>query len=305
MDIFKKFLVVFMHIVSLWACSCLVRFLVGISQSSYKIPIQYIMPMVIFYGGLTLITVFYWVARFHQKKKLSDNTASINLERKENIESNAESTENKTENNINFDRVKAVINNISSALLKCFKGVNKDMILNIVKAGLIPVCALLVLGGVGFGIYKGIEANSLPACDSEFAENEVIEIFKQNNDEYLELNKWDMVSDIRISMVEPISYDKEVKKYECSARLTLLPSNSMVKGIPSKILPIISLTEFDYAKKQYKRIGTKAMAFWGNVTCDVNYTIYKEHGENQVTSSYCGGGLRYDEPLYLPEVILE
>ena len=211
MDIFKKFLVVFMHIVSLWACSCLVRFLVGISQSSYKIPIQYIMPMVIFYGGLTLMTVFYWIARFHQKKKLSDNTASINLESKENIESNAKSTEN----NINVDRIKEVINNISSEVLKCFKGVNKDMIFKIVKAGLIPVCALLVIGGVGFGIYKVIEANSIPACDSSYAEERLIKYYNK------EIRGIFNANHVEVSLPVTESYDKEVKKYECKADITI------------------------------------------------------------------------------------
>ena len=182
---------------------------------------------------------------------------------------------------------------------------DKDTFIKMLKISVIPICAIFLVCGLSFGIYKDIEANSLPTCDSSFAENEVLEIFKQNNREYNELNNWGMVQDIKMSMIEPISYDKEIKKYECSARLTLYPSNTKVTGIPSKILPILSLTEFDYERKQYKRIGTKAMAFWGNVTCDVNYNIYKEHGENQVTSSYCSGGLKYDEPLYLPEVIIE
>lgn len=182
-----------------------------------------------------------------------------------------------------------------------YKKVEGKKMNNFLKFGAI---LLFVLGG-GVGLFKAIEANSLPACDSSFAENEVLEIFQQNNSEYKELNDWGMVSDIKISMIEPISYDKEVKKHVCSARLTLLPSNTRVKGIPSKILPILSLTEFDYEKMQPKRIGTEAIAFWGNATCDVDYNIYKEHGKNQVTSTYCGNGLEYNEPLYLPEVILE
>lgn len=177
-----------------------------------------------------------------------------------------------------------------------------SLIFKILKGLATSLCVILLVGGVGFGIFKGIKATSLPACDSKFAENEVIEIFKQNNRTFKELDKWGMVSDIKMSMIEPESYNKDIKKYECSARLTLYPSNTIVTGIPRRIIPR-NIADFNLNRDV--RIGTVAQAFYNNAICDVNYSIYKEHGENQVTSSYCGSSLNYVGPLGLEEVMLE
>ena len=177
-----------------------------------------------------------------------------------------------------------------------------SLIFKILKGLATSLCVILLVGGVGFGIFKGIKATSLPACDSKFAENEVIEIFKQNNRTFKELDKWCMVSDIKMSMIEPESYNKDIKKYECSARLTLYPSNTIVTGIPRRIIPR-NIADFNLNRDV--RIGTVAQAFYNNAICDVNYSIYKEHGENQVTSSYCGSSLNYVGPLGLEEVMLE
>lgn len=187
----------------------------------------------------------------------------------------------------------------SSIFKNCFHNVISFIIKPAFITSLISIFALC---GVGFGIFKGIEATSLPACDSKFAENEVIEIFKQNNRTFKELEKWSMVSDIKMSMIEPESYNKDIKKYECSARLTLYPSNTIVTGIPRRIIPR-NIADFNLNRDV--RIGTVAQAFYNNAICDVNYSIYKEHGENQVTSSYCGSNLDYVGPLGLEEVMLE
>lgn len=183
-----------------------------------------------------------------------------------------------------------------------FKNCFHNVISFIFKPAFITsLISIFALCGVGFGIFKGIEATSLPACDSKFAENEVLEIFKQNNNNYNDLNKWGLVEDIKISMIEPLSYNKDIKKYECSARLTLFPSNNKVVGIPSHILP-----RFEFINNHYRSriIGTEASSFWGRATCDVNYTIFKEHGKNKVISSYCSEKLNYDEPLYIKGSIL-
>ena len=112
-----------------------------------------------------------------------------------------------------------------------------------------------------------------------------------------------MVSDIKMSMIVPESYKKEIKKYECSARLTLSPSNTIVTGIPSWIVPRFEFTgKGDFSSY---RAGTLARSFWGYATCDVYYDVYKEHGKNHVTSSYCKEKLKYEDPLYLDEVVLE
>ena len=58
MNIFKKFLVVFMHIVSIWAFGCLFRFLKASSNPEVMLPVQATIFMLVFYGGLTLMTVF-------------------------------------------------------------------------------------------------------------------------------------------------------------------------------------------------------------------------------------------------------
>lgn len=137
----------------------------------------------------------------------------------------------------------------------------------------ISIITIGALSGIGFGTYKVIETNSLPACDSKFAENEVIEIFKQNNSVYKNLSQYNQISDILFSP-QPISYDKSINKYECSARITLLPSKSA--GLPKQVSSGANGDNIP-----------RALHFYSEATCTVHYSIYKTNGENSVSSSYC------------------
>lgn len=170
---------------------------------------------------------------------------------------------------------------------------NKAIILKLFKVGGILASTLLLFGGVGFGIFKVVNSATLPKCDSSYAEKEVIEIFKQNNERYKKLQGFNLVKDVTMSLIVPESYDKELKKYECTARLTINPSQSY--GIPKYIM---------YPFSTYDVVGR---GWYSNATCDVRYTIYKERGKNQVKSSYCGGtyeDLNYVNSLGLNDVVL-
>lgn len=170
-------------------------------------------------------------------------------------------TEGSEENNLDNNKV-----DIISSKLKI--NIPKNL-----KIGIIALFGILVLGGIGFGIHRSVETNSVPSCDSEFAKNAVLNIFRQNNYTYSDMMRKSLISSLDLTMIEPISYDKELKKYTCSARVVLYPNKSIVMGVP-KMLWITS--------RRY-RVGL----FYEYATCDVNYSIYKEHGEDALSSTYC------------------
>lgn len=99
--------------------------------------------------------------------------------------------------------------------VKKFVKIDKANILKILKICGIPACVLLLLGGVGFGIYKGIEANSLPACDSSYAEERLINYYNK------EIRGIFNANNVEVSLPVIESYDKEIKKYECKADITI------------------------------------------------------------------------------------
>ena len=127
-----------------------------------------------------------------------------------------------------------------------------------------PLLSIGLLGGVGFVIHKSIENVTLPACDSKFAEEQVLEIFKQHNSEYKDNIERDLLGELRFSDPVPQSYDKEIKKYECSGRITMYPKDGLL-----------------YGYNGYSRMKNKVGI------CNVSYSIYKEHGKNTVRANSC------------------
>lgn len=125
-----------------------------------------------------------------------------------------------------------------------------------------PLLCVGLVGGIVFTIHKGIESVTLPTCDSKFAEEQVLEIFKLHNSEYKDNVEQGLLGELRFSDPVPQSYDKEIKKYECSGRVTMYPKNGLLK--------------YGYARKENK-VGI----------CDVHYSIYKEHGKNTVRANSC------------------
>lgn len=84
--------------------------------------------------------------------------------------------------------------------------------------GLTCIVILLV---VGLGIYNGIEVNSLPKCDSDFAVKEVEEIYKQNSQIYNYQNSVGQVMTLIVDSPRIDHYDKDANKYYCLATIKL------------------------------------------------------------------------------------
>lgn len=348
MKIFKMFLIVLMHLVSIWAFSCLFRFLNVTSNPEVTLPVKTTITMVTFYGGLTLMTVFYWIAWLYNRKKSNsiEKVQTEVTENNENSENDAikeETVEKDSETIIEGSNNSEKISNETKSSwfktnkqywlilwhvvalvflynclfsvsvhskeirigylfvpylliiwgiiavspifywLKKFIKINADIIVKVVKFTVISILALLSIAGIGIGIYKVVNANSLPKCDSQFAEEHVVAIFKQNNGKYKEFASYGLVGDVSISLITPESYDKDIQKYECSARITVLPDTSRIEGLPSFIRDRGIYENQPIAYGLYER-----------GICNVNYSIYKEHGENTVSSYYCGNHLEME-----------
>lgn len=136
----------------------------------------------------------------------------------------------------------------------------------------ISVVAVLLLAGIVYGVCKVIESTTLPKCDSKFAEQQVLEIFKQHNDKYKDYVKYGFLGDIKFSSPTPESYDKEIKKYECTADVTMYPNSSL--GLPISIF-------------RYGDGITRANFFYQLANCRVRYSIYKANGKNEVRTTTC------------------
>lgn len=132
----------------------------------------------------------------------------------------------------------------------------KNVIEKIVKFKTIIFIILGIIILVVSGIYVH-NAVSVPKCDSKFAEETVIQIFKQN--ELIYQKNEENVSDIKMSNFAPISYDKGIKKYSCEAKLTMY-------AYPDS--PIIFLGAY----KSFKY--------------NVYYELYKERGKNTAKASW-------------------
>lgn len=111
-----------------------------------------------------------------------------------------------------------------------------------------------------FGIIASViiyNENALPKCDSKFAEETIIEIFKNNDNTYE--NNIQRVGEITVSNFTPVSYDKNIGKYECSAYLVMYPKNN------EKLYYLFPLSKIRY---------------------DLEYEIYKERGRNSLKARW-------------------
>ena len=146
--------------------------------------------------------------------------------------------------------------NLISKFNSLVKNVARNVFENIIKFRMVIfiILGMVILTSAGVLIYNSY---SLPKCDSKYVEETVISIFKQTDRIYLP-NK-DNVATITMSNFIPISYDKSINKYSCSANLT------MHSKADSPIFFVVPYNSF---------------------TFDVNYDIYKERGENKVSASW-------------------
>lgn len=149
----------------------------------------------------------------------------------------------------------------------------------------LSVVAVLLVVGVVYGICKMFESTTLPKCDSKFAEQQVLEIFKQHNDKYKEYVDYGLLSDIKFSNPAPESYDKDIKRYECTADVTMYPNSSL--GLPSNIY-INSNIPYGYS-------------FYELATCRVSYSIFKANGKNEVRTTTCNS--RYDNLKFINQIM--
>lgn len=157
--------------------------------------------------------------------------------------------------------------------------------------GLLPCIGISIICGIGFGVHKGVESVTVPKCDSKFAERQVLEIFKQHNEKYNNYVKYGFLGGIKFSNPAPESYDKAIKRYECTADVTMYPNS--ILGLPRNI--------FSYG------YGTAhATSFYESAKCRVSYSIFKANGKNEVRTTTCNSrdDMEFINYLNNPEQIL-
>jgi hypothetical protein len=151
-----------------------------------------------------------------------------------------------------FDKLITLIKNQTSNAANLFKSSGKFVIEHLkwflIALGLIVIILLI------FIIHNNI---TVPKCDSKFAEETVIKIFKNNDNIYQ--HNIDNVSKIKMSDFAPIKYDKEIGKYTCRGNLTMYAKSDN---------PIYYLVPFNSLK------------------FNVYYEIYKERGKNTAQASW-------------------
>ncbi len=132
------------------------------------------------------------------------------------------------------------------------------------KIGLGVVVVLFILGIISNSI------NTLPKCDSKYAEREVLSIFEQNNGMVKELNRSGELASLSLEGQQAVSYNREVNRYECTADVVFHPYTVFYKGRPNFIG------------------GEKT-----KIKCNVEYSISKSKGKPLVYSTYCSSGYGY------------
>lgn len=173
---------------------------------------EYYNPSVIRVCTLVLIVLLFATKNYFYKKQ------TATLERKTEKENNNNTIEEQAEKqaaNKEINKTKNILVLFSNSIIKIAKGVN----VKVVKIASIIIVILGIISGLGYGIYYVIQDNALPTCDGKFAETQVIDIFKEHDELYKE--NVSEVAEIRFSAPEPISYDKEINRYTCTARLTM------------------------------------------------------------------------------------
>lgn len=153
---------------------------------------------------------------------------------------------------------KRIITKLQPISNKCTNIIKKFSAILVQKCIIIPLLSLFGVILIGYVAYISINNNVLPKCDSKFAEEEVRTIFKLHEDLYKDNRK--NVAEIRLSGFEPVSYDKEIKRYTCKARLTMYAE------------PDLYIEDYPFR--------------YNNIEFGVDYSIFKERGENKVRASW-------------------
>ena len=149
----------------------------------------------------------------------------------------------------------------------------------------LSVVAVLLVVGVVYGLCKILESTTLPKCDSQFAEQQVLDIFKQHNPIYQDYVKYGLLGDIKFSNPAPESYDKDIKRYECTADVTMYPNTSL--GLPNFVY-IDENIPYGYV-------------FYKLAKCRVSYSIFKANGKNEVRTTTCS--TRYDDLEFINKIM--
>lgn len=103
--------------------------------------------------------------------------------------------------------------------IKC-KQFNFSKVINFAKTSILAIFSFLIFASLGFGVYKAVDSVSFPKCDSEFAKNEVIEIWKQHSRAYNTWSARNQVKGIKVRYPKPEDYKKEIG-YDCSAQIVV------------------------------------------------------------------------------------
>lgn len=151
---------------------------------------------------------------------------------------------------------------------------------NITKSSKIMGWITFIIASVSFFIVIGVENTVLPKCDSQYAEEQVINIFKRNNYAYKELSNAGFVKNVYLSGMQPLSYDKSINKYTCKAKIVM-------EAIDIGFNPTIYRGRWINERERY-----------GKAYCWSKYYIYKERGKDTVWAEYCSNGIDFEDYFY-------
>lgn len=107
-------------------------------------------------------------------------------------------------------------------------------------------------------------SSKVPTCDSSFAENEVIEIYKQNDWLYKEYLNSDPTLKVTLEYPQATSYDKDIDKYFCKATIKIKSDYETFQNVSSAgryITGIESQVIYDISKSKDKNL---IEAKWGS-----------------------------------------
>lgn len=112
------------------------------------------------------------------------------------------------------------------------------------------------------------KVNATPTCDSKFAEEQVLAIFNENNSRVKYFYKKGELAYLSLEAQQAMDYNKDIKRYECRARVVFHPNVTFYQG------------EWNETNR---------------ISCVVNYSIAKSKGKPLVLSSYCSSSYDYDK----------
>lgn len=81
------------------------------------------------------------------------------------------------------------------------------------------ILVILVTSGIIASIVKLNDTFSLPKCDSQFAEEQVIQIYQENSSFYKYYANRGLIRNLHLRDQVPVSYDKSLHKYTCQGNI--------------------------------------------------------------------------------------